>query len=412
MISIGAIFKNEYPFIIEWVAYHIILGIDEIYIADNISTDGSSELLYVLDQIGLIKRIEYPTKKDTPPQMGAYREILSSIDKNKWIAFIDADEFISPTNYEDGLNKLSPLLNDPVIGAISLNWAVYGSSYSLIPDDRLVIERFNKRAVDVHPVNGHYKSIVRVSDVISTGPTPHAFTIKSDKKFVMPNQTLHENINGICKLIDYSIIRLNHYVIKSKAEFINKKSSRPRADQSNSGYAMRFFNNHDLNDIEQSMPSWFLDKVKNQIKIINERLSNYGYQVINRNTLEPFYRTSKKYGLGVIDTCTKHLNKFIFRGWAVDGEKKACFGIVAVINNSILLHPSSISFHNRIDVQNAGYSDVLECGFSASIELPKLSISNINIYAVNSAGLACVEFKMKTQLSTALVTENNAQQKD
>ncbi len=60
MISIGAIFKNEHPFILEWLAYHISLGVHDFYIADNISTDGSSELLHYLDKAGYIHRIEFP----------------------------------------------------------------------------------------------------------------------------------------------------------------------------------------------------------------------------------------------------------------------------------------------------------------------------------------------------------------
>ncbi|MBE1108652.1 glycosyltransferase family 2 protein [Escherichia coli] len=58
MLSIGAILKNEYPFIVEWIAYHMALGINDIYIADNISSDGSSELLYFLDKANIIKRID------------------------------------------------------------------------------------------------------------------------------------------------------------------------------------------------------------------------------------------------------------------------------------------------------------------------------------------------------------------
>lgn len=77
-VAIGAIFKNEHPFILEWLAYHQCLGINNFYIADNISTDGSSELLAALDTIGLINRIPYPTQPNTPPQLGAYREILKN----------------------------------------------------------------------------------------------------------------------------------------------------------------------------------------------------------------------------------------------------------------------------------------------------------------------------------------------
>lgn len=40
MLSIAAILKNEQPYILEWLAYHMVLGIEDFYIADNISSDG------------------------------------------------------------------------------------------------------------------------------------------------------------------------------------------------------------------------------------------------------------------------------------------------------------------------------------------------------------------------------------
>lgn len=405
MLSIGAIFKNEYPFIVEWIAYHMALGINEIYVADNISSDGSSELLYFLDKAKLIKRVDYPTQDGVPPQLGAYSKILSMLDKDKWVAFIDADEFISPSDYEDGLNKLTPLLNDKANGAISLNWAVYGSSHSILPDDGLVIERFVKRAADLHPVNRHYKSIVRVSDVIKTGPTPHAFIIKSDKKFVMPNGEPQLNFDGISDLVDWSVIRLNHYVIKSKSEFLNKKAARGRATtlKDSLGRNLQFFKNHDLNDIEQHIPSWFLRKVKCQIKIINEKLLGCGYQPSIEISGEPLYKTNKNMGVGFIDTITKNGSAIDLRGWAVDNDKKPCSRIAMVINNTLLIHPESLSFYDRPDVKKAGIGDGVGCGFICSFSLPTQSISSIQVYTLNQAGLASLEFPLNEQLTSNLV---------
>lgn len=407
MISIGAIFKNECPFIIEWIAYHLLLGIEDIYIADNVSTDGSSELLYYLDKAGVITRIDYATQENIPPQLGAYRKILSMIDKNRWIAFIDADEFIVPGNYEDGLHLITPLLNDDTNGAISLNWAVYGSSNSILPDDGLVIERFTKRAVEEHPVNKHYKSIVRVGDVISAGPTPHAFRIKPEKKFIMPNGVIQKDISGIGEEIDWSIIRLNHYVIKSKAEFLNKKASRGRATTLKDGLSrnMGFFVGHDLNDIDQSIPFWFTKKVKSQVEYLNNVLIDHGYQPENEDSKHALYKTSRGMGKGVIDVFNKSGNTINLKGWAVDFFKNRCYEIVVVINNSIPIYSNDTSFYDRPDLQRPGISDGMKCGFSSSIVLPNIQVSNIHIYALNSSRMICVEFGVSDDLTAACLSE-------
>ena len=41
--------KNEAPFVLEWVAYHKVIGFDEIVIAFNDCDDGTAELLRALE---------------------------------------------------------------------------------------------------------------------------------------------------------------------------------------------------------------------------------------------------------------------------------------------------------------------------------------------------------------------------
>lgn len=35
--SIASIIKNESPYILEWIAYHLSIGVEHFYIADNCS---------------------------------------------------------------------------------------------------------------------------------------------------------------------------------------------------------------------------------------------------------------------------------------------------------------------------------------------------------------------------------------
>lgn len=397
MISIAAIIKNEQPYILEWLAYHMVLGINKFYIADNVSSDGTSELLYYLDKCKIIKKFHHPTENNTPPQLAAYSRMISNIDKKEWVAFIDADEFISPKNLENGLKDLTPLLDDQKNGAISLNWAVYGSSHSILPGNELVIERLTWRGVEAHPVNKHYKSIVRISDVQSVGHNPHAFKINPDKSFIMPNGKSQEKCDGISNETDWSVIRLNHYVIKSRSEFINKKLARGRATttKENLGRNMDFFKNHDLNSLEQPMPLWFINKVKNKVKDIHQKLKSNGFELITNENPINFYRTQNEMGKGIIDSLTLANKKIHLRGWAVDSNKAPLHNIAIIVNDNILVEPTTFTLYDRPDVLSAGLSKEIKCGFISSLEIPETSIKQLQIYSTNILGLASLEFDLK-----------------
>ena len=107
-ISLCLIFKNEAPFLKEWIDYHRTIGIDHFYLYNNNSTDNYNEVLKdYLDQ-GLVTLIEFPYNH---AQMRAYEHCYETFKtETNWIGFFDADEFICPhihNNINDWLSKFS-----------------------------------------------------------------------------------------------------------------------------------------------------------------------------------------------------------------------------------------------------------------------------------------------------------------
>ena len=47
-LAIGAIFKNEGPYILEWIAFHRAVGVDRFFIADNASDETIGAISRVL----------------------------------------------------------------------------------------------------------------------------------------------------------------------------------------------------------------------------------------------------------------------------------------------------------------------------------------------------------------------------
>ncbi|WP_337073052.1 glycosyltransferase family 2 protein [Aeromonas veronii] len=394
MIAICAIFKNEYPYILEWIAYHRCLGINHFYIADNISIDGSTELLKALHELGVIRRTPYPTEPGIPPQIGAYNSLFNSAEE-EWLAFIDADEFITPSNYEEGLNELHILLGDTNASAIALNWAVYGSSCSIIPENTLVTERLTKRAGKDHPVNRHYKSIVRKRDTLCAGKTPHDFILHDGKFYIKTTGAIEADSHGLSKTVDWIIARINHYVIKSRAEFITKKSARGRATtiDSNLNRTLSFFRNHDLNQIEDVIPRWFIQKIKAEKKLIIEQLDSFGYSYTDVKYPTSLYRTAHGMGKGCIDFLAINNGAIEMRGWAIDRNNYPIKDVIAVVNSEIILKCTKLIFRDRIDLSESGLGSGIGAGFNVSMTRPGMDIKSIDFYGLDINGLAVVELK-------------------
>ena len=279
-LAIGAIMKNEAPYILEWVAYHRVLGIDRFYVADNASDDGTTELLKALASLGIVRHVPFPGKPGRPPQLPAYAKIMRKFRRDAdWIAFIDADEFIAPAEGAPSIGTFLAGLGEDV-GAVALNWAIYGSSFSATPTAAPVIERFTRRSADDLGVNLHYKTIVRAKAFYDVGSNPHLFQIRKGYRTVQVDGIELEHHSkrgaGLSDRIVWSPWRINHYVVKSRAEFDHKKAPRGRAALANMFRDESFFRGHDRNEIEDPMQLGLVEATKGEIGLLRHRLRTAG----------------------------------------------------------------------------------------------------------------------------------------
>ncbi|MBC7738338.1 MAG: glycosyltransferase family 2 protein, partial [Candidatus Saccharibacteria bacterium] len=89
--------KDEGPYILEWVAHHLVLGFDRICIASNDCSDGSDALLDALQAAGHIEHLAHVVGPGAIPQHAGYAALRArfSIDDTEWLAVLDADEFLN-----------------------------------------------------------------------------------------------------------------------------------------------------------------------------------------------------------------------------------------------------------------------------------------------------------------------------
>lgn len=150
-VSLLSIAKLENDYIREWVEYHLNIGIDEIYIADNndIYDNSLSEILSDLISIKKVKIYDYKGVKNA--MYSAYTDMYNS-NNFDWICVIDCDEFITFTdeykNIKDYLSEADKYTFN-FINAIALNWMCYGDNDMLYKENGNVVERF-KSPLDIN----------------------------------------------------------------------------------------------------------------------------------------------------------------------------------------------------------------------------------------------------------------------
>lgn len=222
-LSVCAIIKNESAYLREWLEYHLIQGVECFYLYDNDSNDLTYEILKpFIDR----KIVLYHKVFGDGMQLQVYNDcIVRYREYSKWIAFIDADEFIVPLK-----TRLFNFLKayDLCVG-ICVNWVMFDSNgYEKKPVNKLVIETYTRVHKNFSQDNMHIKSIVNPK-YVKYFVNPHYPLFKSFKSKV--NENSKKIRLAWTNPKDYSIrqIRINHYFSKSREEY-EAKISRGMAD--------------------------------------------------------------------------------------------------------------------------------------------------------------------------------------
>jgi len=277
-ISIIAIAKNEENYLIEWIAYHKLIGIDHFYIADNSSTDGTRNLLHKLEKIGIVTLVDWPVKKQAQPQWYNYAR-QHYLHETKYMMFLDLDEFLMDEEASKIKQTLLQLLEKKDTGAVAINWRVMGSAGIRHKNSELVLKKFNMSSRRNRIVNQHVKSIIKPAAVESM--SAHTAVLKSGYQYLLSNGSKAQFINntpvsGRSTHIEETPLKINHYVIKSLEEFIEYKQNRGSAIRGESAIKdMDYFNNHDINDEEFNLPEKTLNQLRAVISELELNISLY-----------------------------------------------------------------------------------------------------------------------------------------
>lgn len=273
--AVCAIAKDEAIYLAEWIAHYVLIGFDSIVIYDNASVDGTSEILHDLSEKGILTHIKWPSIDGVSPQLSAYNDCIDRFkDDFDFIAFVDVDEFI----YTESLDISSYLKNAPNdTAAIAINQLTFGSSGHDTYLCDYVTRRFNRCSAQDYSERLWVKSIINPARV-SAFLSPHKASISSGR-YLHSDYTeceFDERYNGAIKRIVSDSIQVNHYILKSKQEFFEKKIKRGGAASASSKeraarHTKEFFDYRDqlINKDTFTYPDWYFSKIDEIISSMN-----------------------------------------------------------------------------------------------------------------------------------------------
>ena len=228
-LAIGAIFRDEAPYLKEWIEFHKLVGVEHFYLYNNCSTDDYESVLRHYIDIGEVELIQWPYTSSSwehwlyEIQAGAYTNCLSlARGKAKWLAIIDIDEFLTPLSGD----YVPDILKDyEAFGGVGFNWKLFGHSGLLdLAPNKLMIESLVRTAAHDRSTHLGIKSIVR-PERVKDCHHPHYVSYADGFYHVNSNKEPSINSQGVTNGVYYDRLAINHYWSRT-GNYLYKKLKR------------------------------------------------------------------------------------------------------------------------------------------------------------------------------------------
>ena len=231
--------KNEGPFILEWIAYNLAIGVDHFLVYTNDCADNTDAILDRLAQLGLVTRVVNPYVPGGPvkPQHAALKDAVRQKPYRQadWIVTIDLDEFIAVHVGDGTLADLFAASNHP--NAVSLTWKYFGNGGVIGYEDRPVIEQFTRCAPEAFPDAGiawgfktmfnrrtcRFKRLGGHRPVKIDDADGGAVRGVHGSGRAMPKRLLKTGWRTVQPIFGYRLATLNHYALRSAESYLVKR---------------------------------------------------------------------------------------------------------------------------------------------------------------------------------------------
>ena len=229
--------KNEGPFILEWLAYHRVIGVEGFLVYTNDCTDGTDTFLDLLQEKGYVQHRDNPFKStDLKPQHAALQaaENEPTITDADWVICMDVDEYINVKIGDGNLRDLYTAVPDA--NMISCTWRLFGNADVHEFDPRPIIEQFDTCAEEItrkpHQAWG-FKTLHRNIGIFKKLGVHRPKGLKpqlwdqinwvNGSGRPLPHTMYRNAWRSTLETVGYDMVQLNHYAVRSAESFLVKR---------------------------------------------------------------------------------------------------------------------------------------------------------------------------------------------
>ncbi len=219
------VFKNEAPYLREWLYFHLERGVSHFLLIDNFSDDNPRQVLRPFQDAGQVTLLKTETKKMSAAIQArelnrGIRHLRESGRAEGWCAFIDVDEFLFATGKHSLQQVIESFSNKPT-GAVLANWLMFGTSkLEELDPDRSLISQLIYRAPDRMNEHRLFKPICWLPNVVAFVGGPHLPVLRHSAPAYYSNGEVYQT--GKTRFI-HEPLRINHYWYRSEKYYREEK---------------------------------------------------------------------------------------------------------------------------------------------------------------------------------------------
>lgn len=218
------VFRDEAPYLKEWIEFYRLQGVEHFYLFNHLSQDHYKEILAPYIKEGVVELMDVVTEPATLKEWNKLQTSLydktakASASDAEWLIIADTDEFFYPLQ-EGTLKEALQHYDD--IPCLSVSWQLFGSGNLLHLDaTELMIDKL--RLADGTP-DRQVKSIVKPRYVACID---HPHFPKLKKGYAQADEN-HVWFNGpFAPSENKAKLKINHYWARDGTFFKERKLSR------------------------------------------------------------------------------------------------------------------------------------------------------------------------------------------